>query len=424
MDKIILKGIRFHGYHGVVEAERQLGQKYEIDLELMTDLATAGKTDDLAHTIDYTQVVQLAVKIGTQQSFQLFETLAETIAEAVLAQFQIEEVRIAVKNYPLPSNQPSPMQASKFIEHESQMDKHVNPSLHQTTQPASVCSGFTFQVLRSILSICFLLITGQPVQAVTHRTHLFADMHPGVHIYRYDWHEEGCVLYVAEMDRSHTDLHFEAAIANDQILGKETVRSIADRRAQRGDRRVLVAINGGFGVLGDMKGYGGALENLHIQAGELMTQPASDKEACFGVTSDGEFLIGPVEMEAVVTVGTYSFPLECINQRFLDGCRSILYTPRMGDSTHTNRRRAYEIILTGLKPPITGSYESAFVIDRFGRGGNNPIPDNGGVISFRSRIDKKLEAQLSEGKEGKIEIRLEQLSGIVQFKQSAVESDL
>ena len=113
------------------------------------------------------------------------------------------------------------------------------------------------------------------------RTNLFNDLHPGVHIYRYDWHEERCVLYVAEMDRSHTDLHFEAAIAKDQILGKETVRSIAHRRSQRGDRRILVAINGGFGVLGDMKGYGGALENLHIQAGELMTQPASDKEACF-----------------------------------------------------------------------------------------------------------------------------------------------
>ena len=97
MDKIILKGIRFHGYHGVAEAERQLGQKYEIDLEMMTDLATAGKTDDLAHTIDYAQVVQLVIEIGTQGSFQLFETLAETIAEAVLAQFQIEEVRIAVK---------------------------------------------------------------------------------------------------------------------------------------------------------------------------------------------------------------------------------------------------------------------------------------------------------------------------------------
>ena len=97
MDKIILKGIRFHGYHGVAEAERQLGQKYEIDLELMVDLSTAGKTDDLTHTIDYAQVVQLVIEIGTGQSFQLFEALAETIADAVITQFQIDEVRIAVK---------------------------------------------------------------------------------------------------------------------------------------------------------------------------------------------------------------------------------------------------------------------------------------------------------------------------------------
>lgn len=97
MDKIILKGIQFHGYHGVVEAERQVGQKYEIDLELITDLSAAGKTDALTRTTDYAQVVQLVIEIGTEQSFQLFEALAETIAEAILVQFQIDEVRITVK---------------------------------------------------------------------------------------------------------------------------------------------------------------------------------------------------------------------------------------------------------------------------------------------------------------------------------------
>ncbi len=97
MDKIILKGVRFHGYHGVAKAERQLGQKYEIDLELTTNLSAAGKADDLAHTINYVQVVQLIIEIGTQQSFQLIEALAETMAEALLAQFQIEAVRITVK---------------------------------------------------------------------------------------------------------------------------------------------------------------------------------------------------------------------------------------------------------------------------------------------------------------------------------------
>lgn len=97
MDKIIVKGIQFHGYHGVAEAERQLGQKYEIDLELMTDLSAAGQTDDLAHTIDYAQVVQLVIEIGTQGSFQLFEALAESMADAILARFWVEEVRITVK---------------------------------------------------------------------------------------------------------------------------------------------------------------------------------------------------------------------------------------------------------------------------------------------------------------------------------------
>ena len=342
----------------------------------------------------------------------------------------------------------------------------VSPSCHQTSQLAPTYRDFTFhatplireerqvalnpdlsgerrspnppyqggtpcQVLRSegfqlasrfiggscfILSICFLLIICQSVigndapssslNPDLTRTNLFADLHLGVQIYRYDWHQEQCVLYVAEMDRSHTDLHFEAAIAKDQILGKETVRSIANRRSQHSDRRVLVAINGGFGVLGDMKGYGGALENLHIQAGELMTQPASDKEACFGVTSEGDFLVGPVEMEAAVIIDTYRFSLECINQRFLDGCQSILYTPRMGDSTHTNRKRSYEIILTGLQSPIMGGYESEFVVDRFGKGGDSLIPDSGVVIAFRSRIDKKLETQLSKGRAGKIAIGL------------------
>ncbi len=298
------------------------------------------------------------------------------------------------------------MQALKSIGSESQVANPVTSSFHQTPQSNPTYRDFTFHVSRFILSICFFVITGQYFQAAGHRTNLFSDLHPGVHIYRYNWYEERCVLYIAEMDRSHTDLHFEAAIADDQILGKETVRSIADRHSQRGDRHVLVAINGGFGVLGDMKGYGGALENLHIQAGELMTQPASDKEACFGVTSDGEFLIGPVKMEAAVTVGTYRFPLECINQRFLDGCRSILYTPRMGDSTHTNRKRSYEIILTGLTLPITPKYASEFTVNHFGRGGNNLIPENGAVISFRSRIDKKLETQLAQEKGGKIEIGL------------------
>ena len=55
-DRIILKGIRFHGYHGISESERQVGQKYEVDVELICSLSAAGSTDDLKHTVDYGKV--------------------------------------------------------------------------------------------------------------------------------------------------------------------------------------------------------------------------------------------------------------------------------------------------------------------------------------------------------------------------------
>ena len=222
--------------------------------------------------------------------------------------------------------------------------------------------------------ICFLLITTTIAHAGGEKEALFPDLTPGLHLYRYNWDVETCVLYVAEMSRNEPTLHFEVALANAQVLGKETVRSMANRRNQRGDRRVLVAVNGGFGVLGDMRGYGGVLENLHIQDGELITQP-TDTDACFGVTNSGEFLSSPVQMEASIQIGTHTLPLGCINQRRLDGCQVTLYTPRLGESTRTNRRRGIEAIISGLSLPLTANYAHSYSVERVSRDGNSVIPE-------------------------------------------------
>ena len=80
--------------------------------------------------------------------------------------------------------------------------------------------------------------------------------------------------------------------------------------------------------------------------------------------------------------------------------------------------------LTELRLPIMGSYESEFTVNRFGRDGNNPIPENGAVISFRSRIDKQLETELGSGKRGKMKSNSNQLFGTTQFKQLAAGYDL
>ena len=105
MDKIILKGIRFHGHHGVPEAERQVGGHYEIDATLGYPFANAGRTDALVDTIDYTEVVARIIEIGTQQSFQLIEALAEKIATVILEQFAVDEVHLIVKKLRPPIDQ-------------------------------------------------------------------------------------------------------------------------------------------------------------------------------------------------------------------------------------------------------------------------------------------------------------------------------
>lgn len=105
MDKIIIKGIRFHGHHGVPEAERQVGGQYEIDATLSYSLTNAGRTDALEDTIDYATVVNLIEDIGTQKSYKLIEALAETIATEILQQFPIDTVHLTVKKLNPPIEQ-------------------------------------------------------------------------------------------------------------------------------------------------------------------------------------------------------------------------------------------------------------------------------------------------------------------------------
>lgn len=101
-DKILLSGIQFPGHHGVSDQERAVGGRYVVDLELAYDLRLPGRSDALADTIDYSAVYTLVVAIGRERQFHLLETLAQTLADAVLAQFPISEVLVRVKKQPPP----------------------------------------------------------------------------------------------------------------------------------------------------------------------------------------------------------------------------------------------------------------------------------------------------------------------------------
>lgn len=96
-DKIILNGMKFYARHGVFPEEKAMGQKFEIDLEIICDLQAAGQTDDLKHTLNYADIYAIVKNITTGRNFNLVEALAEEIAEEILEHFPSEQVRVRVK---------------------------------------------------------------------------------------------------------------------------------------------------------------------------------------------------------------------------------------------------------------------------------------------------------------------------------------
>jgi dihydroneopterin aldolase len=96
-DRIELRGLRVAGICGVLAEERERAQPLEVDLDVVADLAEAGRTDELAATVDYGRVCADVERVITSAQPQLLERLAQLIADAVLAHDRVVEVTVAVR---------------------------------------------------------------------------------------------------------------------------------------------------------------------------------------------------------------------------------------------------------------------------------------------------------------------------------------
>jgi dihydroneopterin aldolase len=106
-DVIRLRDITIFGFYGVSPAEREVGQKIQIDLDLYADLAVACRSDSLQDTINYEAVYSTVMGVvGGDEDFRLLEALGEEICGAVIAEFPVARVRIRLRklNLPFPNN--------------------------------------------------------------------------------------------------------------------------------------------------------------------------------------------------------------------------------------------------------------------------------------------------------------------------------
>ena len=103
-DRIRLTGIQVTARHGVYEEEKVTPQLFVTDVAC--SLRPRPADDDLATTVDYSELVQGISRVARTGSVDLIETLAERVAESCLADRRIAEVEVTVHKPQAPLSVP------------------------------------------------------------------------------------------------------------------------------------------------------------------------------------------------------------------------------------------------------------------------------------------------------------------------------
>ena len=100
-DLVSIRGLAINAVIGVYDWERETTQDLVVNVDLPTDARRAALSDDIVDALDYSAIAATIRRVVTDGKFQLIETAAERIAEAVLVGYGLGWVRVEVVK-PLP----------------------------------------------------------------------------------------------------------------------------------------------------------------------------------------------------------------------------------------------------------------------------------------------------------------------------------
>jgi 7,8-dihydroneopterin aldolase/epimerase/oxygenase len=97
-DRIEIRDLRVTGTHGVLLEERERAQPFSLDIVAWVDMEAAQESDDLADTVDYGGLAQVAADVVGGRSYRLLEALAGRLAAALLIMDpRLEAVEVTVR---------------------------------------------------------------------------------------------------------------------------------------------------------------------------------------------------------------------------------------------------------------------------------------------------------------------------------------
>jgi len=107
-DRIFLRDLRAEAIIGIYAWERKVKQTISLDFELAVDIRRAAATDRIEDTLDYKTLAKRVLAFIEASHFELVETLAEELAQIILAEFQVPWVKLSV-------NKPGAIRGSRDV---------------------------------------------------------------------------------------------------------------------------------------------------------------------------------------------------------------------------------------------------------------------------------------------------------------------
>lgn len=97
MDQIFIRDLAARGIIGINDWERETPQEMVINIVLFTDLRTAGESDDIRDSVDYSYIAKKILAHAETSRRLTVEALAADLARLCLDEPRVEKVRVRVE---------------------------------------------------------------------------------------------------------------------------------------------------------------------------------------------------------------------------------------------------------------------------------------------------------------------------------------
>lgn len=98
MEKIIIKGLKIRAFHGVNPEEKTDGQNFILDITAELDVKKAQLSDNVDHTVSYSDIIKTAAAVFTEKSYNLIETAANKVGMEIMRTYpKLRSVTVLLK---------------------------------------------------------------------------------------------------------------------------------------------------------------------------------------------------------------------------------------------------------------------------------------------------------------------------------------